>query len=245
MTFINLVPPIYYNVKQYGAVGYGVTDDTTAIANARSAANAAGGGTVYYPTGIFISGNQTLYSFVTDLGAGIGATTIKLKNGANTDLFSAQTSLINLSAAFGSGIVGNLGMFSMRNLTLDGNKANQSSGPSYPLRFYGYTFVLRDLEIKNGYSGGVQIDWSGTTPLLGDSMEASIEDIKVHDSNGIGFQMGGPHDSFLANIMSFAHSSHGFHFAPNAAGALCMNIHPFFLAQSVSAVGILCEAQGC
>ncbi len=104
MTFINLVPPIYYNVKQYGAVGDGVTDDTTAIANARSAANAAGGGTVYYPTGIFISGNQTLYSFVTDLGAGIGATTIKLKNGANTDLFSAQTSLINLSAAFGSGI---------------------------------------------------------------------------------------------------------------------------------------------
>jgi parallel beta-helix repeat protein len=43
-----------YNVKQYGAKGNGVTDDTAAIQAAISAANTAGGGWVYFPVGIFI-----------------------------------------------------------------------------------------------------------------------------------------------------------------------------------------------
>src|SRR4029077_790557 len=40
---------IYFNVKAYGAVGNGVTDDTTSIRNAQAAAFAAGGGTLYFP----------------------------------------------------------------------------------------------------------------------------------------------------------------------------------------------------
>lgn len=41
------------NVRHYGAKGDGVTDDTAAIQAAIDAANTAGGGTVYFPTGIF------------------------------------------------------------------------------------------------------------------------------------------------------------------------------------------------
>lgn len=43
-----------YNVKAYGAVGDGVTDDTAAIQSAISACVTAGGGTVYFPNGIYI-----------------------------------------------------------------------------------------------------------------------------------------------------------------------------------------------
>lgn len=45
-----------YNVKDYGAVGNGVTDDTVAIQACMNAAQAAGGGDVYFPNGIYVIG---------------------------------------------------------------------------------------------------------------------------------------------------------------------------------------------
>jgi len=68
------------------------------------------------------------------------------------------------------------------------------------LRFYGYKFTLRDLEIINGYSGPALIDWNGN---LAEGMEAVIDHVAFHGSNGIGMQMGGPHDSRLVNVTSF------------------------------------------
>lgn len=46
----------YYNVKHYGAVGDGVTDDTAAIQAAINACDAGLGGTIYLPNGIYQSG---------------------------------------------------------------------------------------------------------------------------------------------------------------------------------------------
>jgi hypothetical protein len=237
MTFLALVPSIFTNVKQYGAVGDGSTDDTSAISAALTAISSTGG-TLFFPPGTYITGNQTLLPNVEIVGAGLGNTTIKLKNGANTDLFSAQTSSINLSASFGVGIVGTLLNFSIRSLTLDGNKANQSSGTSYPLRFYGYNFILRDLNITAGYTGGTLIDWNGgdiTSPSV--EMESLIETCKFHDNNGIGLQFGGPHDSRMHNVMSFVNGSHNFHLAPNATGTLITNSHGY---ASPNTTGICC-----
>src|SRR2546430_6092299 len=101
--------PLMINVKDapYNAKGDGLTnpnaDDTIAIAHARSDANKAGGGWLFYPPGKYVTGNQTLYNNVHTFGSGKGVTTISLKNGANTDLFSALTSSINLAGAIGTG----------------------------------------------------------------------------------------------------------------------------------------------
>jgi len=396
--------PALYDVVQYGADPTGAADSSAAITAAIAAAHAAGGGTVYFPAGTFLSGNQTLYANIQYLGSGKNATILKLKNGANSDLLSAQVNLINPSAAFGSGPAGSLYTFSIRDMTLDGNKAGQyttpnftddftandiasytttgandggsastwtidtvnkrltgtggndgtciynaisqadgfveitldqadnsglvarwqdgdntyslyiydasasshansvildkivgggytslgsasitftrgtthtvrlsvignvlkvlfdgsqvisvndgaistagkygltasnatgirvysfsiTSGQSYPLRFYGYDYILSDLEVKNGYSGNILSDWNSANTFVTDSMEAQIVNLKTHDSNGTGILFSGPHDSHFVNIIPFNEGLHCIHFTPNSVGTQLTHLH--------------------
>lgn len=46
----------WFNVTTYGATGDGTTDDTVAIQAAIAAAEAAGGGVVYFPSGVYVVG---------------------------------------------------------------------------------------------------------------------------------------------------------------------------------------------
>ena len=48
------------NVKDYGAVGDGVTNDTSAFQQAAAEINAASGGTIFIPPGIYVVGRQLL-----------------------------------------------------------------------------------------------------------------------------------------------------------------------------------------
>jgi polygalacturonase len=62
----------FYNVKDYGAVGDGNTKDTEAIRKAISAAATAGGGTIYFPAGQYLTGSihfQNRITLYLDAGA--------------------------------------------------------------------------------------------------------------------------------------------------------------------------------
>jgi hypothetical protein len=70
-TWVNAqVPPLptipagNFNITSYGAVGDGVTTNTTAIQNAINDASASGGGTVEIPAGTYLSGPLTLASSI-------------------------------------------------------------------------------------------------------------------------------------------------------------------------------------
>jgi hypothetical protein len=66
------------NVRWFGAVGDGVTDDTAAIQAALDAVGNAGGGCVYFPAGTYLLSSRLLVWGNTKVyGAGMGATTIK------------------------------------------------------------------------------------------------------------------------------------------------------------------------
>lgn len=71
---------LVFNVKDYGATGNGSTDDHASIQAAIAAANAAGGGVVYLPKGIYqISGTLSIgtTSSIKLLGAGRGITWLR------------------------------------------------------------------------------------------------------------------------------------------------------------------------
>jgi len=76
----------FFNVKDYGAVGDGVTDDYDAIQDTIDACHAAGGGIVLLPPGVYkILTNDywTLYSNITILGHG-DASEIDVSDSSNT-----------------------------------------------------------------------------------------------------------------------------------------------------------------
>ena len=77
----------FYNVKDYGAKGDGTAIDTKAIEAAIDAASKAGGGTVFFPAGTYLSFTIHLKSFITlhlDNGATLEAADV-VKNGLGYD----------------------------------------------------------------------------------------------------------------------------------------------------------------
>lgn len=78
---VSLASGSVINVKAYGAVGDGTTDDSTAIVNALAAVPATGG-TLYFPTGTYKTTAITLNlkNKLTILGDGRGSSTLKSNN---------------------------------------------------------------------------------------------------------------------------------------------------------------------
>src|SRR6266566_6364238 len=149
------------DIRDFGASpGASGTVNSAAYSNAVTALGSTGG-LISSGPGTYLFNANTIYPLVYCRGAGKGATVWKLANNQNSDLFSAQTNLINLAAGGGSGPTGTLYDFGFADMTLDGNKANQSAGPSWCLRFYGFSYIFQNIIVRNGYSGGIQSDWSG------------------------------------------------------------------------------------
>ncbi len=79
------------SVKDYGAVGNGIADDTAAIQAAITAAT-TGGGIVFFPAGIYaVSAKLSVSSNTYLIGSGPGGTTIKLTSSLADELIAAAS----------------------------------------------------------------------------------------------------------------------------------------------------------
>jgi PA14 domain/Pectate lyase superfamily protein/Calx-beta domain len=145
-----------FNVKDFGAKGDGVTDDTQALKNALAAADKVAWSTVYLPTGTYIV-KETLFpgsDKVRWLGAGKNSSTIKAANGFASDFLYE-----------GSG----LSQVTFENLGIDANakKVSASTFYNYKATQIRNSTDIQYLNVKINAEGGANpFDWSGNTRVF-------------------------------------------------------------------------------
>jgi parallel beta-helix repeat protein len=144
---VNAIPKdsLLFNVKDYGATGNGSTDDTAAINTAIAAATAAGG-TVFFPAGTYMTTGITIdgKDDFTLLGSG-PASIIKMVANNSNNIIRIQNST----------------RFSVLDLTLDCNRANNTLGTDEDLQcgihiVSSSAFLLRGLRLLNAHMSGIR-----------------------------------------------------------------------------------------
>lgn len=182
----------FVNVRNFGAAGDGVTDDSVAIRRAMSFA-APSGATVIMPPGTYLvskdprtpTNNIACALRVPDrvqiLGSGMQSTIIKLANNQNCTVLSNYVST--------DGVEANAEFISVRNLKIDGNKANQSSG-------HGINFTT----YPNSSQATNDIDFD--THQLFDNIE-------IYGCKENGFVMTGRSSAVLNNVFAYKNDGQG------------------------------------
>ena len=131
-------PKKVFNVLNYGVIPNSTADQSGGIQAALNAALAAGGGIVSIPSGTIFAKGLSIGNTVCIEGAGLNASTLKLPNSANTYLLASSSYVNNLT-------FGNL-YGCLRDVTLDGNNANNTSGSLFVLR--GYRFTVERVQFQ-------------------------------------------------------------------------------------------------
>lgn len=151
------------------------------------------GGTVYFPSGTYVTQPQVMYANVTWQGAARTSSTVQLKAGSTGDLLTSQ----GFDTYIGALRTGPAD-FGLRSITLDANKYGQTGGfDAYgnPVRHYcwkvmGIGFFVDDVFFVNGHKGGVY--FMGGTGYNGTAfVEPFINNFKVWNYGGATVSTGG------------------------------------------------------
>lgn len=137
------------SVKDFGATGDGVTDDTVAIQAALT--SLSGGGQLIFPSGTYLVSGQLTIAGSDLIVSGNGDATIKLKNGN-------YSGLANLYMFFGAEDMDNI---HFDNLIFDGNRANvtASTGSNAIVWLYRTRYSsITNCIVKNPYGGGSNVN---------------------------------------------------------------------------------------
>lgn len=110
------------NVRDFGALGDGVTDDSVAIQSAINTVASGGGGAVYVPAGTYIvSTSIDMFSHCSLYGDGMGSSVLRVKDNVGTDIIGVIRTFLGRSDE----PVVNV---KLSDITLDGNRENQTIG---------------------------------------------------------------------------------------------------------------------
>jgi hypothetical protein len=144
------------NVRDFGALGDGVTDDAAAIQLAiNRASSASGSKAVYFPAGVYMIGSRLLVLSLTARltlrgEAGASVLMITAANSSNTALLNVQTNTTDLT---------------LRDLIFDGNCANNTTNV---FALCGLTSPSRGLRVERctfQNSNGTALTLAGEAPV--------------------------------------------------------------------------------
>lgn len=189
------------NVRQFGAKGDGVTNDTAAITAADAYCRLLKA-RLFFPYGIYMV-SQLVINIDTDWQGEGKKTTIKQIVGSNTTLLYGVNTLENTGKP-ATEAVGFPYNFSIQDITIDGSwnsGAGNTTGSGYWV--YGDRCEIRNLFIKNVAETGFAKEFIGDSPANYDSrfLESTFEGIRVDYVGGHGFIDAGPHDSVHRDII--------------------------------------------
>lgn len=222
-----------YDARDFGVIADGSTGISGFLNRAIAAVAAKGGGRIHLPAGTMIADAPIVVrSQVTLYGQGIDATIIKAKNALNAPIITT----LNTETLWGGVSEDGEQFWGLENLTLDGNKANQSSGDG--IKTYSRAFLLRWVKVTGCKGRGINTRW-GNGPSWNDPdarandpfMEASVENIFVSYCDQEGVHYDGPHDGRFYNVQAAlnSHSSYGTYdgivFGSRAGGQMATQCH--------------------
>jgi hypothetical protein len=118
---------------------------------------------------------------------------LKLANGANRHVIYGPAEIEQLTA---SGSPGGLESWSLVNIEIDGNRANNHAGNG--LWIYGYKPFVENLFIGNVAEHGWRTEWGSGGPKFG--MEGIITSVHIDTCGKHGFWFNGPHDSVITSV---------------------------------------------
>lgn len=157
------------NVKEFGAVGNGISDDTAAINNAIETAKSSLIKTVYFPAGEYkVSSTLFYYNKLTFVGDGVESTTIKADKNFYSDLFYIRLyyGIIAPKEKYQNN-------FTIKDLTINGNRDNQNI-PVFGI--FGYWSDRTTVSNVNVIDvNGIGVGFAGSTNSL-------VENTNVRDS---------------------------------------------------------------
>lgn len=209
-----------YNVRDYGATGNGVTDDTNAIQAALDAARDAGGGRVYIPAGTYIlagsgdasDGALRVYSNTELYGEGMGTAELKLQDGFASKITGMIRTPVNEVT---HDII-------IRDLTINGNRENTTAEvdgimtgvlPGSPLQ--DTNILIERVEIHD-VSRIAFNPHEQTTNL-------TIRDSVAHHNSWDGFIADFVTNAVYENNVAYANDRHGFNVVTHSENVILRN----------------------
>lgn len=194
--------------SDFGVTGDGSTDDSPGLQRALDLAEERGGGLVMLGSGIYRC-NVTIGSRTTLHGVGPRATTLISVPGANRAViegrgFADLTDTLKATPENrGANYVG------IANLCVDGDRVTNTRGCG--IRIWGRAQIFQDLIVQNCAEDGIFLEF--TTHDAGeivDDLEGFFTNIKTIMNGGNGWTHRGPHDSILAQFVTFSNDGWGF-----------------------------------